>query len=342
MAKCDKFIPQNKALEDSGYICVYDENTKELVGKVKTNGMKMPELGDKLYSFGALSDVHASVNAGTDLNGQTRFKAALKYLNDVAKVDFICIAGDLTGEGKVNESTDQFQIYVDCIAAAAPNTPVYEVTGNHDLQTPPTTPFTAPLDYIKKYTGHDLYYTFNQGDDVFIMFGMSGWWGHTSTETFSEESITWLYERLEENRNKRCFLFTHPPRFDGSGKPYDKNPTGDLLNSGIGADFKELISAYKNVIYFHGHTHITFESQKDCEYANYDRLYGCHSVHIPSTLNVKAINDTEDDYETVTGESLGYIVDVYENHIVLRGVNFVNGKFVPVATYCLETGGNDG
>ena len=355
------FISQNK-LPGDGYIGVY--NGTKLVGKVKANNLKMPELGYKLYSFGALSDVHATVSAGANLNGQTRFKAALKYFNDEEKVDFICIAGDLTGEGKVNESTDQFQIYVDCIAEAAPNTPVYEVTGNHDLQSPPATPFTAPITYLKNYTGHTLYYTVSNKPtvedeenenynyynevvsegDVFIMLGMSGWQGHTGTDTFSEKSIDWLRSTLEKNSDKRCFLFVHPPRFDGSGKPYDKNPTGDLLpaTSDTANAFKELIGSYQNVVYFHGHTHITFNSQKDCEYANYDRMYGCHSVHIPTTLNVKAINDTEDDYDTVTGESLGYIVDVYENHIVLRGVNFVNGNFVSIATYCIETGGNDG
>ena len=33
----------------------------------------------------------------------------------------------------------------------------------------------------------------------------------------------------------------------------------------------------------------------------------------------------------------GYVVDVYANHIVLRGRDFENEKFLPIATYCLDT-----
>ena len=36
-------------------------------------------------------------------------------------------------------------------------------------------------------------------------------------------------------------------------------------------------------------------------------------------------------------ESEGYIVDMYENHIVLRGRDFVKEKFLPIATYCIDT-----
>ena len=35
--------------------------------------------------------------------------------------------------------------------------------------------------------------------------------------------------------------------------------------------------------------------------------------------------------------SQGCVVDVYENHIILRGRDFVANKFLPIATYCLDT-----
>lgn len=323
MAKYEtSFIPQNKAPKNENYIYVY--NGDDLVGKVKTSGLKMPALGSKRYSFGALSDVHVGDSM------KARFKKTLTYLADVEKVAFTCISGDLTNEG-----TDaQLQAFGQYLNEYSPNTPVYVVTGNHDLQSRTS---EAPFDFMQPYVGQDLYYTFTQGNDVFIMFGMSGWYSYTRSQTFSDASLQWLYETLEANRNKRCFLFAHPPRFDGSGKPYEPVPTGDLLTGTTGTVFKSLLEHYKNVIFFHGHTHISFEAQKDVSYANYDRMYGCHSVHIPSLMAVKTINSTGDGYDGDTNTGVGYVVDVYENHIVLRGRDFVSDKFVPIATYCLDT-----
>ena len=39
----------------------------------------------------------------------------------------------------------------------------------------------------------------------------------------------------------------------------------------------------------------------------------------------------------MTAESEGYVVDVYRNHIVLRGRDFAKGKFLPLAQYCIDT-----
>lgn len=323
MAKYEtEFIPQNKAPKNSD--CIYVYNGSDLVGKVKTGGMKMPTLGNKLYSFGALSDVHVGDSM------KARFQRTLAYFNDTEKVAFTCIAGDLTNEG-----TDaQLQAFGQYLAEYSPDTPVYTITGNHDLQSRTS---EAPFDFMQPYTGQDLYYSFTQGNDVFIMFGMSGWYSYTRSATFSDASLQWLSETLEANRNKRCFLFAHPPRFDGSGKPYEPVPTGDLLTGDTGTAFKSLTENYTNVIWFHGHTHTSFECQKDCSYANYDKMFGCHSVHIPSLMAVKTLNSTGTGYDTDSATGMGYVVDVYENHIVLRGRDFVADKFVPIATYCLDT-----
>ena len=245
-------------------------------------------------------------------------------------VNFTCIAGDLTNEG----TTEQLQAYGDYVKAYSPNTPVYEVTGNHELQSRSS---EAPFDFLIPYTGHSLYYSFTQGNDVFIMFGMSGWYSYTQSSVFSVASLQWLYETLESNRNKRCIVFQHCPNFQGSGNPYTPVPTSDLLSTGTGPVFKSLMEHYTNVIWFHGHTHISFEAQKDCSYANYDRMFGCQSVHIPSTMAIKTINSEGNGYNGDSSKGMGYIVDVYENCIVLRGRDFVNEKFLPIATYCLDT-----
>lgn len=320
MAKYEKFIPQNKAPIGNSLIYVYNGDKK--VGKIKVGSLKMPTLDNKLYSFGAISDVHLQYDTA-----QEDFQRALTYFNETADVSFTCVCGDLTSLG----TAEQLQTYADYVNLYSPNTPVYEVTGNHDAHQK-----ILSLDSMRGYTGHDLYYSFARGNDVFIMFGMTQANLNEAVSTpFSQESLQWLYETLEANRNKRCIVFQHCLRFDGSGKPYSPYMTGNLLNNTQGSVFISLMEHYKNVIWFHGHSHMKFDCQEDCSYANYDRMFGCHSVHIPSLAVPR--DYAEDTYVAMYSESEGYVVDVYENHIVLKGRDFVKGKFLPIATYCIDT-----
>lgn len=317
MRKYSSLIKQNTAPNGVDKIGVY--NAKGVrIGKVNTGSLTLPDVGIKLYSFGAVADIHLQAETAQD-----DFKKALKFFNEIETVDFICICGDLSNSGIVSEHTPYTKIVAEC----SPNTEVYECTGNHDVH-------SVAGGNISNITGHPLYYTFEQGDDLFIMFGMYGWKGE-SGDTFTTEQLQWLYNTLEANRNKRCFVFQHCLRTDGSGKPYPGSPTGDLLNNDEGNVFKALMEHYVNVVWFHGHSHMDFNSQEDCSYANYDRMFGCHSVHIPSLALPRDYKNNE--YVNVFAESEGYVVDVYENHIVLRGRDFVAEKFLPIATYCIDT-----
>ena len=62
-----------------------------------------------------------------------------------------------------------------------------------------------------------------KGNDVFIMVGHYGSWhdgNWQSKEFVSVDELQWLYETLEANRNKRCFVFVHClPLAHGVGDP---------------------------------------------------------------------------------------------------------------------------
>lgn len=324
------FIPQNVAAGNAHQIGVYRKGKK--VGCIPINGLVYPNVGKKLYSFGALSDIHlGSTDANTD------FQRALTYFNEVEKVAFTCICGDLTNSGTVSE----YEHYRDMVAAYSPNTPVYAISGNHDAsdeftgQTQP--PITLTNDGTVPYTGKPLFYTVEVGNDLFVMMGIRRWKsGYANADVFSIEELQWLYDTLEANRDKRCFVFQHALRSDGCGWPYSGAwPTVKLLESTQGTVFKSLMSHYPNVVWFHGHSHTTFDSQEDNAAANYDRNFGCHSVHIPSLAVPREYENSA--YVSMAAESEGYVVDVYENHIVLRGRDFAGGKFLPIASYWLDT-----
>jgi hypothetical protein len=197
-----------------------------------------------------------------------------------------------------------------------------------------------------------LYYSFTFGNDVFIMFGMVGWPGKTG-ELYSDASMTWLEQTLEANKDKRCFLFFHPPCFtttvnsDGSATVTDAGSgavvgypptTGTYIQKypDSAARFKAAIKNRPNLIWLHGHTHITLEWLEVDESIIHDEIFGCHSVHVPALYCGRHLNATQTGWITNDGEGYGYLVDVYENSIVLRGIDFVTNEFIPMAVIHID------
>lgn len=315
-------IHENIAVSGARRIGIYDKNGNR-VGFIPLGSLTPPNAAKKLYSFGALSDVH--LGKAEDSNEQEDFAKALTYLNNNENVAFTCVCGDLTEGGSASQLAE-FKSYVDTYSK---NTPVYAVTGNHDAWN------TNIEAIISSYTGHPLYYSFNHGNDVFIMVGIKN-----DSDVFTVEELQWLYETLEQNRNERCFVFQHALRFDGCGNPYPGvNPTYQMLDKQNGKVFLSLMNHYRNAIWFHGHSHTAFECQEDNDIANYDKLFGIHSVHIPSLSSPRRFNGSA--YVPMYSDSEGYVVDVYENGIHLRGRDFAynkgEGRWLPIASYWLDT-----
>ena len=122
MSQYKDFILENVAPKGVQKIGIYNSNGNR-VGFIPLGNLIRPE-GTKLYSFGALWDVHLQYDTA-----QYDFQRALTYLNESEDVAFTCISGDLTSRGTDAELT-QYKSYVDMYSA---DTPVYAVTGNHEI-----------------------------------------------------------------------------------------------------------------------------------------------------------------------------------------------------------------
>ena len=216
------FIPQNTAPKGAKSIGLYGSNGNKLED-IPLGNLDLKSKGNILYTFGALSDVHLPVTTGPE-----DFIRALNYLNNEENVNFICISGDMGSSG-TDEEWANFKTHVDTYS---PNTPVHISAGNHDAGQSARKSYDYPI----SYTGNPLYYSFTQGDDVFIIFGMSLW----GDPPFTNESLQWLYKTLEANRNKRCFVFEHFMRYNGCG---NANGTyyADNLDNTNGKVFLSLI-----------------------------------------------------------------------------------------------------
>lgn len=319
-------IPQNVALIGTRRIGIYDSNGNR-VGFIPLGSLTPPNPAHKQYSFGALSDVHIGYDTA-----EADFRAALTYLNEQEKVAFTCICGDLTGDG-TDAQLAQYKTIVD---AHANGMPVYAIAGNHEG-------ITENIDSrIEAYTGHPLYYSFTHGNDVFIMIGTIGGEMYSNGVVFVDGELQWLYNTLEANRNKRCFVFQHI--FAGVETEAVCGNAGGLYTNWCWHDtteclvFESLMKHYKNVTWFHGHSHLKFIKQKYGQlYANYSEADGYRSLHIPSLAVPRDDVDGDGKGDGIYAESEGYVVDVYENGIHLRGRDFVKGEFLPIASYWLDT-----
>ena len=186
MGTYEKFIPQNVAPYNASKIAVYKDGIKK--GGFRLQNLRQPRLGDKLYGFGALSDIHISYNTA-----QLDFQNALTYLNEIEKVDFICVCGDLGAKGIESE----LSMYKECVDAYSPNTMVYAIAGNHESYAEDWSQNGEEVvrSLMETYTGFPLYYSFTKGNDVFIMLGVCN-----DLADFGTGGLQWLYETLEENR----------------------------------------------------------------------------------------------------------------------------------------------
>lgn len=322
MAQYTNLIAENIAPHNAKRIGVYNESGLRVGGISLGNLVK--EKGQKLYSFGALSDVHIQYDTAPE-----DFQKALTYLNETEDVAFTCVCGDLTS----NATAENLGVYKNYVNTYSPATPVYSIAGNHESYSASwgQNGEETVVNLMETVIGQPIRYSFTHGDDVFIMLGIVA-----DYSSFGTGGLQWLYETLEANRNKRCFVFQHIRPDDACGNAYGIY-TNDIWGGTEATVFESLIKHYKNVIFFHGHSHLKFALQTKTNLANIDTKFGRYSVHIPSlsvpkTGSIDGTNLTE-----LFSESEGYVVDVYENGVHLRGRDFVKGEFLPIASYWLDT-----
>ena len=317
MKSFNLLMSRNTAVKGARRIGIYNVAGNR-VGQMPLGSLTPPNAAQRLYSFGAISDVHLQYDTAQD-----DFRAALEYLNGTEDVAFTCVCGDLSVNGTAAELTT-YKSYVDTYS---PGTPVYAIFGNHDT-------YAGLYANTEVYTGKSLYYTVEHGDDVFVMLGLAG---TQDGSLFASGELQWLYETLETNRNRRCMLFEHVLASEGSGDVLGIYPYTKMRSSAESTAFKSLLRHYRNTVFFHGHSHMRFALQAYGANANYDNVFGIHSVHIPSLAVPRDINAAGTGYDPLYAASEGYVVDVYANGIHLRGRDFVGGVFLPIASYWLDT-----
>lgn len=270
-------------------------------------------LGEKLYSFAALSDIH--ITSGTTGTGAERYEIALSLFNSLG-VDMICISGDISD----TSNSDELDSFVS-LNNVYPNIQVYACTGNHDTEVTDSI-WETKLGYPRN---HEVIYN----NDVFLFLSLP--YTYPASAPYGD-GLTWLSDRLNRYKGSRIFLFMHFPPSGYSGLvegQYYGFPSTDTQDD----ELVTLLNTTKNVTVFTGHTHYEFNVQDTSNDINVYRFNASdvNLVHVPSGKKIRNANFNSKE------EAEGWLVNVYEKGFVLQGYNILTGEQVENTEYLFAT-----
>ena len=259
-------------------------------------------------------------------------------------MDFVGIAGDLSVDGE-KDAFEKFN------AAIAPYVyPVYTVAGNHDVDAVQDKRWEDNINTGIKDDAEVISIASNNYDfvyapadldgDVFIFLSQSKAQYNTETaRLLSDEQLDWLEAELAKYTDRTVYLFFHtflcgPDGEWHTGVGNIKNPGGYTYNLPYtfgNADevrFRTLLTENKNVIWFSGHSHWTFEMEIYGDWANFSNYDGefAYCVHVPSVTEPRTIGENDEKRTGLDGESSqGWLLYDYGDAVLLLPINFMTG-----------------
>lgn len=353
--------------EKATSLLVYNDNSK-LKYKYDIPQNKIFNLGQKKYTFGALSDVHFNRynELGNGDDSVIMFNNSLDFLENI-DVSFVAIAGDIVGEAYANQYIDSLNKYKSAIQNR--KIPVYTSAGNHDATQYGFTSF-----YLKQWTEKvncdiyekdaksrgivDLsknkldfvYKPKKEVDDVVVFLSVSY---NSQSSAVQKNQIDWLEKILNKYNDRNVFLFFHPFFANDEGG-IDKGvgsvtgPNGYYYNWSWNAnasdqiEMRELLSGRDNVIAFSGHSHWAYATQRYQQNVNVGKYKDLPTmVHISSVSSPREVYENTPKNERVELNgfaSEGYVTEVYENGLVLLGTDFLNGNYLSTYSYLISYG----
>ena len=317
---------------------------------------KITDRGEAIYSFGSISDLHFNryeFEDGSDV-AQTTFARALEFFS-TADVSLVAMPGDISSNGE-KEAFEAFNRI-----SSGYDFPVYTTTGNHDLHSKYEKENWLELMNAGAYgeekaegilnvaeNGMDFVYEEQESGDIFIFLHQtSNNYGLLWNALLTDAQLDWLEKQLEAHSDKTVYLFFHTFLNSANGNPF--MGAGNLQNK-LGWSYplfytqgasdevrlRNLLRENDNVFFFNGHSHWAYHMQSMNPDLNISKNGedGATFIHVSS---VSAPRITEDYQILWSGKdsemSEGYLIEVYEDSILLMGVDFVNGKILAYATY---------
>ena len=247
------------------------------------------------------------------------------------RLDALISVGDLTDHGETmswRRTKEVFDKY-------DPADTFIMALGNHDTWTTMPDPETDGYDfasklylnYVEKLTGEKeekVYYSKDVNGYKFIVLG-----SETSEcdGCIGPEQIEWCDRELAEaaKTGKPVFVINHTPFLYTHGLPWtatkgkDAAPDEGGLKHG-GDELKAVIRKYKNVLYISGHSHMGL-SGRVSKHSSFEDVGGFYSLNLPCYMFPN--------HDGLRGPGYGYVLEVYDDEILLRCRSFLNGTWFP-------------
>lgn len=311
-------------------------------------GIKIENISSQLlYTFGVTSDLHI----GEKQIYVDHFKTAIKALKDKG-AEFITIAGDISRKGQgSNELTDysnndnncdgrdkDLDILMESVTNSGVNIPLYMCGGNHDVAQKNSKWNTTVNELgrnklnpknIEICEYNEKTYSALINNDLFMFISFDRAFGD---DTYIE-SIPWAIQKLNENSNKRVFMFIHYPLLDGVAGEFKNEYFGFSKNAKSNIKLINAINEHENVIVFSGHTHHPYELADIDERNDNVNFYLLNNnkncALMLAGVTSYSINDTTAIEPWVISPDYapeGSIVKVYDNKVVIIPMNLGQRK----------------
>ena len=261
-------------------------------------------------NYAVISDTHI------EGNNTTRYKVFAKCLQDVTRNrsghDAVVFLGDNTMNGQHIEN----MLFHGSVNKLLRNETILPVMGNHDIGNGNGDYEKLQnrwYDYTKAMFGRELshpyYYQVIDGC-YFIVLGMEAHLVYDMMMT--QEQFAWLEGVLNEAKDsgKPVFVFSHYPSdevIDEEGNSTDR--LVDML-----AEYNKT----NDLFYFCGHTHMPLYL-----FWSFHSSNGYPEIYLPRITELSGENDNE--VYKKTGD--GVEVEVYSDHVLVRGRDFYRGEW---------------
>jgi len=270
-------------------------------------------------TFSVISDVHMETN---NLDRFTTFRKGLQDMNRAKQNDMLLMLGDNTMNA---QGTEYLMLYSHL--AAYNKLLTIAAMGNHDINEGENKPedaiarhnrFLNAYPYSFYYNKAYSYFTSSPADAsedlyYFVVLGSEGAAG--TNAYISPEQLAFLAETvaLASASGKPLFVLCHQPLNNKPG-----NWWGEGGNLGEQSDAVEaILKSYPGkVFFFSGHLHNAFDSRPTYVTGNITM------VDLPCFTGESGTGGGQ-----LTGKGYGYQVEVYEDTVLLRGRNFMNGEW---------------
>lgn len=270
-----------------------------------------------MFTFTLTSDSHIGAFAP---GSAAVFEAVLRdMLGGAYQPELFVSLGDCTENGTRGE----WKTYFELLKRFRPADDYIVIQGNHDIR---FRRFAATqrrfCAFYNDLTGERVdryYFAKDAGGYRFICLGSE----RTQMEkiTLSPTQLDWLDMRLEESagQGRPVFVLCHEPLRNTHGLPdiWDM-PVKNTGHVGAQSDaLQAILRRYKNVFFLTGHMHTGFGR------FTYQEVDGIHSVNLP------AAGDKVNKSGEVADHGLGMVAEVYEDRVVFRARNFLQGEWLP-------------